>query len=135
MPRAIVEEYDSLTRRVGGHPTHSLPTHWPFNDFGHAVWYMVNAKTGVESEQFLHETPENERQEELKLPVVLEYSHGCVHVRLADVDEMMKKHFLVNGTRFVIHRYNEVAPSLSTVRNGHHHHKYVLHFSLGASRS
>jgi hypothetical protein len=96
---------------------------------------MVNAKTGIQSEQFLHETPENERQQELGLPVVLNYSHGCVHVKPADIDEMMSKHYLVNGTPFVIHRYDEVGPGLSKVSNGRHHHlKYVLHFFPGSQQ-
>jgi hypothetical protein len=56
-------------------------------------------------------------------------------VNPADIDEMMKKRYLVNGTRFVIHRYDEVAPTPSTVGHGaRHHHKYVLHFFPGSQK-
>ena len=133
MPRAIREENDLLTTKVKGHASHTLPTHWPFNDFGHAVWYIVNEKTGVQSDQFLHETPENERQRELGLPVVLDYSHGCIHVSPAGIDDMMKKRFIVNGTRLVVHKYNAVAPSTFGHGAGHHG-KYVLHFFPGSQK-
>jgi hypothetical protein len=135
MPRAITEESDSLTAKVGGLPSHTMPTHWPFNDFGHAVWYMVDETTGIQSQQFVHETPENERQRELKLPVILDYSHGCIHVNPSDIDDMMKKHYLVSRTRFVVHRYGEVAPPSSAFGHGvRRHGKYVLHFFPGSKK-
>jgi hypothetical protein len=134
MPAAITTSNDELTRKVGGHPTGVLPTHWPFNDFGHAVWYIVDVKTGARSDQFLHETPDNERQRELKLPVVLDYSHGCIHVGPADIDDMMKKRYLVNGTRFVVHKYTETAPDPSTFGHARRHSQYVLHFFPGSKK-
>ncbi len=135
IPGAITAWSDALTAEVGGIPSHTLPTHWPFNDFGHAVWYMVSEKTGKQSDQFIHETPENEREQELKRPVLLDYSHGCVHVVPADMDDMMNKHYLVNGTRFVIHRYDAVAPVVVPGAGSRRRHgRYVLHFFPGSKK-
>jgi hypothetical protein len=135
MPKAITEENDRLTARAGGTPSNKLPATWPFNDFGHAVWYMIDEKTGRQSEQFLHETPDNERQRELKIPVVLDYSHGCIHVSPAGIDEMMKQRYLVNGTRLVVHKYTEASPKPSAFKPGARTHgRYVLHFFPGSKQ-
>ena len=126
---AIVAENDALSRRIGGKASRTMPASWPFNDFGHSAWYIFDSR-GNRSDQLLHETPENERQRELKKPIVLEHSHGCVHIDPAAVDEMVKKGYLANGSKFVVHDYKTDLPNdaiggrSAAAGTGH----YVIHF-------
>jgi len=39
--------------------------------------------------------------------VVLGESHGCVHVKPGDLDDMVKRRYLKNGSVVVVHRYAE----------------------------
>src|SRR5262249_28259342 len=44
IPVQIVRMNDNLTRKIGGVPTGKIPDFWPFNDFGHAVWFLFDGK-------------------------------------------------------------------------------------------
>jgi hypothetical protein len=134
VPVELIKKNDILTRNMGGIPTGKFPDFWPFNDFGHAVWYLFDGKN-QRSEQMMHETPENERAALInktpgqpKVPVTLDYSHGCNHIKPDDMDEMMAKRYLVNGTRFVVHGYGRPKPHGLKYQPMFHARHYVLHF-------
>lgn len=102
---AVVAEWRSYQTRSGVPDVHAdLPPAWYFNDFGHATWYMVNAK-GHRNPAFIHTSPFDEYLSAHGKEVKLEHSHGCIHVKPHDIDEMMKAGYLKAGTRVVVHRY------------------------------
>jgi hypothetical protein len=139
---AVKHYYAQLTRDPANH---KVPATWVFNDFGHATWYMFVDKDGdgkfspkkgekIHS-QFIHTTPLNEYQWEQektrKHPdpsrVILEYSHGCIHVKPQDFDEMVAKHYLKSGTHFVVHSY-ATRPKKKKLEPGYRGKKTELHF-------
>jgi hypothetical protein len=83
------------------------------NDFGKWSWNLK--RHGARSAFYIHTTPENEAQQEAStpakpVPVVLEQSHGCVHVRPADRDDMIKKGYLKPGVEVEIKPYADIGP-------------------------
>lgn len=97
-----------------------LPHSWVFNDFGHITCYYYkdlnnNGKLdGKEkiSGQMIHPTPLDEaltsKKEQYK--IVLGISHGCIHVKPDDIDDMIKRLYLAKGNHIIVHRHNESAP-------------------------
>lgn len=95
-----------------------VPKTWVFNDFGHLTCYYfkdlnkngkIDGKEKVHGE-FIHTTPDNEAQTAKGEDVVLEESHGCIHVKPADIDDMDTKKYLNRGTLLVVHSYSSKAP-------------------------
>jgi hypothetical protein len=62
--------------------------------------------------QMFHTTPENEFQTAHGLPVLLASSHGCIHLKPKDIDEMISKGYLKTGN--VVYSYDYGFKPLST---------------------
>jgi hypothetical protein len=97
-----------------------LPGKWLFNDFGHMTCYFFKDKNNnrkldrdlreqVHTEYF-HTTPDDEAATATGLPVSLAESHGCIHLKPNDIDEMIDKGYFRPETAVVVHRYNEGIP-------------------------
>ena len=136
-----------------------LPSTWVFNDFGHVTWYMVHAggsgdkaaaakakapeagspwstrplmtnKSKIHNE-FIHTTQRNEYQTTHHEAVMLEYSHGCIHVKPRDIDEMAEKGYLKAGNFFIVHKYNEKPQVKMNTAAATKYHRFQLHFFPG----
>jgi hypothetical protein len=93
----------------------SVPKTWIFNDFGPVTirWFKdLNDNRTLDghevlSGQMFHTTPENEAQHALGLPIKLDHSHGCIHLKPQDRERLFAIGVFKPGTRFVVHKYNE----------------------------
>ena len=78
---------------------------WTQNDFGAYSWRMGN--TGM----FIHTTSGDEQgYEKGRRDPNLTISHGCVHLRPIDRDEMMDKGYLAGGVQIIVHPYGKKPP-------------------------
>lgn len=122
--------------------TAKLPERWVFNDFGHVTCYFFKDRNGnrrfdrsagerVHGE-FFHTTPPDEAATVQGRPVKLTESHGCIHVKPAEIDEMIKKGYMKRGNSIVIHAYNEGLPTLQT--DGNATAPYAVHFYPGVKK-
>ena len=109
--------YEDLYKR------HGFPDKWVFNDFGPvAVRYYRDknknrkrdANERLEGKMF-HTTPDNEAESYLAnqnpngvVPINLEESHGCIHIRPADLKKFREKGAFRQGMPLIIHRYDEI---------------------------
>lgn len=94
-------------------PNNSLPKEYRLNDFGKWSWNLK--KHGRRTVYYIHTTPANEDQQAAResgqaASLVLEQSHGCIHILPSDRDEMMRKGFLFHGRRVEIRSYREWKP-------------------------
>ncbi|MBT8342865.1 MAG: hypothetical protein HKP58_20280 [Desulfatitalea sp.] len=95
-----------------------IPATWVFNDFGHITSYFFkdlnnNGRLdGSEkiSGQMIHPTPGGEAMASKGLVIFLDESHGCIHVKPKDIDEMIQQSYLVKGNHIIVHPYTEPAP-------------------------
>jgi len=90
--------------------TGKLLPEWNRNDFGKWSW---NLKTlaGLRTAYYIHTTPENEAATAApEGTVLLEQSHGCVHIRPKDRDKMMRKGYLQPGLAVEVRRYGVKGP-------------------------
>jgi hypothetical protein len=95
-----------------------IPSTWVFNDFGHMTCYYfkdVNQNGRKDTSErihgeFIHTTPPDEANTALGNDVILVESHGCIHVKPVDIDEMRQKGYLKKGNKIVIHKYTESLP-------------------------
>jgi hypothetical protein len=126
--RAVVleEVRDLYERSIHTPPQHPLSS-WILNDFGHISGFIAedlnrNLHWDRDSEnihpQFFHTTPDNELQSLKGLPVILEESHGCIHVKPKDIDEMIQKGYLAKGNAVYIHAYDIKPLSTPTIEPG-----------------
>lgn len=124
----LLDQYKSYNNR--GTPLYqgATPDKWVFNDFGHVSVkyfkdlnsnYQLDKKESLMSD-FIHTTPNDEAQTNYNKkfpatakPIELVSSHGCVHVKPDDIDEMIANKYIEKGTSFVVHPYS---PSL-TIQN------------------
>ena len=125
---------------------YELPATWIFNDFGHTTWYMfkdldgdgkLNPKKGEKiHNEFIHTTPKNEFQsKEDPKSVVLEHSHGCVHVKPLDIDEMKAKGYLKAGNLFIVHKgTDKPAVTVAAEDAAKKYKRYELHFFPGLNQ-
>jgi len=77
---------------------------WEKNDFGHRTVYLE--RNGTPQNHMIHASPSGERRYADDTFKLLE-SHGCEHLRPADLDEAVAKGYLRPGIRFVVHGYDE----------------------------
>lgn len=96
--------------------TYQVPRTWVFNDFGRiAIRYFrdrnhngqLDADEHLEGEMF-HATAENERdavEHPDKMPMF--NSHGCIHLKPAQRDKLIKAGIFARGRILVIHKYDE----------------------------
>ncbi|MFT3936535.1 MAG: L,D-transpeptidase [Chitinophagaceae bacterium] len=98
-----------------------VPDKWVFNDFGHATIqyfkdlnnnYLLDGKEFVMGDM-IHTTPDNEAATTLQKPFKLVASHGCVHVRPNDMDQLIASGFVKKGQVIEIHPYTEITYQLN----------------------
>jgi len=97
------------------HLTIGFPKTWFLNDFGpKAIRYYRDVNRNHKRDpnepfegEMLHTTPKNEAQSEENEEVVLEQSHGCIHVKPVDRDKFIDAGAFRKGMTLVIHRYDE----------------------------
>ena len=134
--RKMIEEYHRELYGVS-----KVPTKWVFNDFGHMTCYYfkdvirnrrLDKKRGERVHgEFIHTTPGDEANTALKKPVILTESHGCVHVKPKDIDDMIKKGYMRKGNLVVVHKYTAKAPTGPVARG---RRPYEVHFYPGAKK-
>lgn len=115
-----------------------VPKKWVFNSFGHLTCYLyrdlnnngrMDGKEKIHGE-LIHTTPENEADDWLGMQVDLGDSHGCIHVKPADIDDMINRKFLKKGALVVVHRYDEARIPYAKPKIGHAA-PYEVHFYPG----
>ena len=77
----------------------------------------------------IHPTPVDEAlaaQGKPNAEIELEGSHGCIHVRPADIDDMIVRGYLRTGNALFVHPYSENAPTDGTDTRGHY--PFEVHF-------
>jgi len=89
-------------------PTGRLVLVWKRNDFG--VWAFNLTKHGQRTAYYFHTTPDDEEATEQKRPFELAQSHGCVHLRPADRDELMMLGYLKEGVIVEVKEYGTRGP-------------------------
>lgn len=57
-------------------------------------------------------------------------SHGCIHVKPGDIDEMIRLRYLTKNSRVVVHRYAETRSPFAKPRISHSR-PYEVHFYPG----
>lgn len=108
----LIDEYYKL------YNLREIPKTWALNDFGPIAirWFKdLNGNKKLDgketlSGQMFHTTPPNEAQEKRGLPVVLEVSHGCIHLKPSDRDKLILQGAFKPGTDFTVHKYDEKIP-------------------------
>lgn len=87
------------------------------NDFGHITIKMAPDSNnngildpderGKMSAHFMHTTPDSELAKMLGAEdtYILDYSHGCIHVKPSDIDTLIAKYITVDTTKVVIYPY------------------------------
>jgi hypothetical protein len=106
--------------------TAKIPERWVFNDFGHVTCYFFKDRNGNRQldanekihGEFFHTTPPDEAATAQGLPVTLAPSHGCIHVKPVEIDEMIKKGYMKRGNTIEIHSYDEGLPALEKDAKG-----------------
>jgi hypothetical protein len=96
-----------------------FPPTWVFNDFGPwAVRYFRDKDHDGKlsrgehlSGEMIHTTPDNEAETVKGGPVNLESSHGCIHVKPRERDELARVGAFKRGNKLVVHRYEARMPA------------------------
>lgn len=87
---------------------HGLVRSWTYNDFGKWSWNLK--RNGRRTAFFVHTTPDAELAVLNNVRYELEQSHGCVHIKPADRDEMMNHRYLKAGTVVEVMPYGTTGP-------------------------
>jgi len=98
--------------------TYKIPDKWVFNDFGHETCYFFKDLNKNRKKdrgepihpEFMHTTPGDEANTVRGRPVILTESHGCIHVKPKDIDDMKQKGYLNTGNSFIVHGYSNFLP-------------------------
>jgi len=128
-----------LDRHEALYGVRKVPPKWVFNDFGHMTCKFFRDKNRNRRldagekihPEYIHTTPDDEAQSAMGAPVILVESHGCVHVKPKDIDEMGKKGYLKAGNSVIVHKYTETAP-VAPVGAGKA--PYEVHFFPGSKK-
>ncbi len=133
LSKTDIEEYHYQLYR-----TRVVPSTWVFNDFGHVTCFLYKDRNrnGRRDRnepihgEFIHTTPVNEAQSDPNLhqPVVLEESHGCIHLQPVDIDDMIRRGYIRKNAAVVVHRY---ADRRIVVPRGSGHAPFEVHFFPG----
>jgi hypothetical protein len=107
-----------IDRNMELYGKNTLPTEWRFNDFGHMTCYFFKDKNNnrkfdkgeTMSKEYFHTTPDDEASAAQGKPVVLTESHGCIHLKPNDIDDMIAKKYLAQGNKVVVHKYDVTIP-------------------------
>ena len=89
-------------------PGGTLKPSWDLNDFGKWSWNLL--KHGARTAYYIHTTPDDERATAAHKGFLLSQSHGCIHIRPLDRDDMMKKGYLHSGREVEVKHYGEKGP-------------------------
>ncbi|MDR3618401.1 MAG: hypothetical protein P4L85_03550 [Paludisphaera borealis] len=102
----IVKEVRALPqfRLPGG----SLKSSWDLNDFGKWSWNLL--KNGGRSAYYIHTTPDDESATATHKTFLLSQSHGCIHIRPSDRDDMTSKGYLKAGVEVQVKPYGIKGP-------------------------
>lgn len=95
-----------------------VPEVWVFNDFGPwAVRYHADPNRNRRLDpgerllgEMVHTTPADEANHARGLPVKLDTSHGCIHVKPADRDRLLALGAFEPGTLIAVHAPSEIVP-------------------------
>ena len=60
-------------------------------------------------------------------------SHGCIHIRPIDIDEILKKGYLKKGYEFIVHSYKAKSRDLR-LSKGNAKGPYEVHFFPGEKK-
>ncbi len=90
-------------RQIFYDPYGKLMSRWQRNDFGKWSWNLV--LHGHRTVFFLHTTPADEAAGASDFDLV--QSHGCLHIRPADRDTMVRKGYLREGTTVIVKSYED----------------------------
>lgn len=85
--------------RDGTDITASIPSQWDLNDFGAIAFHVVGTQT------FIHTTSVNEAEYHAGLPEKLDFSHGCIHIKPSDRNQMIEQGYLQGGIRLIVEPY------------------------------
>lgn len=96
-----------------------IPDQWVFNDFGpYAVRYFKDRNRNRKLDagevlmgEMIHTAPEDEAHSERNMTVALQHSHGCIHIRPADREKMLRAGAFRRGTLLIVHNVQETIPS------------------------
>ena len=105
----------------GNYKYNYIPDKWLFNDFGHiSVKYFKDSNQNNRLDKnehlmgdFIHTTPTDElktiveKKNHRISKIELRKSHGCIHVKPDDIDDMISKGYLAIGNVVQVHRYEE----------------------------
>lgn len=78
------------------------------NDFGNFSFNMT--RDGGRSAYYVHTTPVDEKATAENKDVKLAQSHGCVHIRPADREEMQRIGYLQKGVKMTVKKYGQKGP-------------------------
>ncbi len=116
----------------------TFPKFWRLNDFGPIAVLMYQDKDNdrqfsvkkdkIRQEMF-HTTPINHFQEEFGKEVLLEDSHGCIHIKPVDMKKMLDSGYFSKNNTVIVHTYDESLPNYTVVNGGKP--PYTLHFYPG----
>lgn len=81
---------------------------WAQNDFGPWAWNLK--RHGRWTPYYIHTTPKNEAATMAGNAIHLVQSHGCIHIRPSDRDEMMQKGYLRGGVEVQVMSYGQKGP-------------------------
>jgi hypothetical protein len=101
----VMEQYRAWLDPVVG----AMDVTYRQNDFGQWAWNL-NQPAGRWTSYFVHTTPNDEAATAAGRPFLLSNSHGCVHIRPADRDVMMRNGWLEAGIPFFVVPYGKVGP-------------------------
>lgn len=97
-----------IVRKLFYQPNGTLRSTWDQNDFG--VWSWNLKKHGARTVYYIHTTPEDEGYTAAHQAFNLSQSHGCIHIRPADRDEMMSRGYLHAGLHVEVRPYGQHGP-------------------------
>lgn len=80
---------------------------WKENDFGQWSWNLV--REGRRTPFYIHTTPEDEARPK-EASFELQQSHGCLHIRPRDRDDMTAKNYLRTGVQVEVMSYGKMGP-------------------------
>ncbi len=114
-----------------------------FNDFGHITCFIAkdtnrNEKWDKGSEkihyQFFHTTPRDEALTDLNLEneIKLSESHGYLHVKPKNIDEMIAKEYMKKGN--LVYIYDYTLQPLEYMKAQIANPPYSLHFYPGIKK-
>jgi hypothetical protein len=129
-----------MQRNLELYGNYSLPKSWVFNDFGHITCYFYKDKNTNRRldrdeqihREYFHTTPDDEAKTAAGKPVVLQESHGCIHLKPNDSDFMISMGYFKQGNLVIVHPYSDTVPAW--VQDSTGVKPFEVHFFPGARK-